>query len=76
LTKKTNVYELINKRFQTVKAAKTRQNTVSKLIIDDWGHAIEIIKTDIERKTDEVATGARSEEFNNRKQYADDDIPQ
>jgi hypothetical protein len=59
-----------------VKAAKTRKNTVSKLIIDDWDHAIEIIKTDVVRKTDEVTTDARSEEFNNRKHSVDDDIPQ
>ena len=58
-----------------MKAAKTRKDTVSKPIIDEWDHAIEIIKTDVERKTDEVATGARSEEFNSRKQHADDDIP-
>ena len=49
---------------------------MSKLIIDDWDHAIEIIKTDVVRKTDEVTTDTRSEEFDNRKQYADDDIPQ
>jgi hypothetical protein len=75
LTKKINVYKLIDERFQTVKAAKTNQNTGSRHIIDDWDHAIEIIKTDVERKTDEVATGARSEEFNSRKQHADDNIP-
>jgi pantothenate synthetase len=59
-----------------VKAAKTRKNTVSKLIIDDWGYAIEIIKTDVVRETDEVTTDTRSEEFDNQKQNADDDIPQ
>jgi hypothetical protein len=70
------VYKLIDERFQIVKAAKTRKNTVSKFIIDDWDHAIEIIETDVVRKTDKVTIGARSEEFDNRKQYADDDIPQ
>ena len=59
-----------------MKAAKTRQNVVSQLTIDNWDHILEIIKTNVERKTDKVATSARSEEFNNRKQYADDDIPQ
>ena len=58
-----------------MKAAKTRQNNMSELIIDDWGHAIEIIETGVVRKTDEVTTDTRSEEFNNRKQNADDDIP-
>ena len=59
-----------------MKAAKTRQNIVSKLIIDKWDHALEIIKTDVARKPDKVTTSARSEEFNNRKRHADDDIPQ
>ena len=59
-----------------MKAAKTRKNIVSKPTIDNCDHALEIIKTDVARKTDKVATSARSEEFNNRKQYADDDIPQ
>jgi hypothetical protein len=76
LTKKTNVYKLTDVSFQIVKAAKTRQNNMSKLIINDWGHAIEIIETGVVRKTDEVTTDTRSEEFNNRKQNADDDIPQ
>jgi hypothetical protein len=76
LTKKTNVYKLINESPQIVKAAKTRKNTLSKLIIDDWGYVIEIIKTDVVRGTDEVTTDTRSEEFNNRKQNADDNIPQ
>ena len=76
LTKKTNVYKLIDESLQIVKAAKTRKNTVSKLIIDDWDNAIEIIKTDVVKETDEVTTDTRSEEFDNRKQNADDDIPQ
>ena len=59
-----------------MKPAKTRKNIVSKPTIDNWDHALEIIKTDVARKTDKVATSARSEEFKNRKQYADDDIPQ
>jgi hypothetical protein len=59
-----------------MKAAKTRKYIVSKPNIDNWDHALEIIKTDVERKTDEVTTDARSEEFDNRKQHADDDIPQ
>jgi pantothenate synthetase len=59
-----------------VKAAKTRQNIVSRLTIDKWDHALKIIKTDVARKPDKVATSARSEELNNRKHYADDDIPQ
>ena len=45
---------MIDERYQIVKAAKTRKNTVSKLIIDNWDHALEIIKTDVERKTDEM----------------------
>ena len=31
-----------------MKAAKTRQNVVSKLIINNWDHILEIIKTDVE----------------------------
>ena len=69
MNKKNNVYKLINESPQIVKAAKTRKNTVSKLIIDNWDDALEIIKTDVVRKTDKVATSARSEEF-------DDDTPQ
>ena len=46
-----------------MKAAKTRKNIVSKLTIDNWVHALEIIKTEVARKTDKVATSARSEEF-------------
>ena len=37
-----------------MKAAKTRKNTVSKLTIDNWDHALEIIKTDVGKKTDEM----------------------
>jgi hypothetical protein len=59
-----------------VKAAKTRQNVASQLTIDNWDHTLGSIKTNSDRKTDKVATSARSEEFNNRKQHADDDIPQ
>jgi hypothetical protein len=54
-----------------VGAAKTRQNIVSKLTINNWDYIIEIIKTDVERKTDKVATGAKVEEFDNWKQNAD-----
>ena len=54
-----------------MKAAKTRQNIVSKLTIDNWDYILEIIKTDVERKTDKVATGAKVEEFDNWKQNAD-----
>jgi hypothetical protein len=60
LTKKTNVYKLIDEKFQIVKAAKARKKTVSKLIIDDWDHAIEIIETNVVRKTDEVTPDLRS----------------
>ena len=59
-----------------MKAAKTRQNTVSKPIIDNWDKILKITKTYVERKTDEVTTDTRSEEFDNQKQNADDDIPQ
>ena len=59
-----------------MKADKTRQNVTSRLIIDSWNYSLKIIKTDVVRKTDEVTTGARSEEFDDQKQNADDDIPQ
>ena len=48
------MYKLIDERYQIVKAAKTRKNTASKLIIDNWDHALKIIKTDIGKKTDEM----------------------
>jgi hypothetical protein len=66
----------INERSQTVKTTKTRQNVTSRPIIDSWNYNLKIIKTDVVRKKDEVTTGARSEEFDNRKQCADDEIPQ
>jgi hypothetical protein len=70
---KNNLNVLINERFQTRRLS--RQKTVAKLIIN-WDRTLEIIKTDVERKTDEVTTGTRSEEFDNQKQNADADIPQ
>ena len=52
-------------------AAKTRQNIVSKLTIDIWDYVLKIIKTDVERKTNKVATGAKFGEFDNWKLNAD-----
>ena len=59
-----------------MKAAKTRQNAVSKLAADNWDHILEIIKNDVEKKTDKVAVSAKFEELDNRKRNADDDTPQ
>ena len=59
-----------------MKAAKTRQNAVPKLAIDNWNHILELIKNDVEKKTDKVTASAKVEEFDNRKRNADDEIPQ
>jgi tRNA 2-selenouridine synthase SelU len=73
---KNNVNMETAEKYQIVKAAKTRQNAASKLAIDNWTHILEIIKNDVEEKTDEVAASAKFEELDNRKRNADDNIPQ
>jgi hypothetical protein len=68
-----NVY--IAEKFRIVKAAKTRQNAVSKLAINICKHILESIKNNVEKKTDKVAKRDKVEEFDNRRRNADNDIP-
>ena len=49
----------IDEKFQIVKAAKARPNAVPKLAVDNWKNILEIIKNDVDKKTDKVTADTK-----------------
>ena len=66
------------KKYPAGKAAKTKLSAKSVIAITTWVLTLGTLHKleNLEEKTNGVAASAKFEEFDNRKQNADDDIPQ